>query len=112
MAGEGRFVELKLYSSMCKKNEGYLARVRECADMLQLNYTLEIVKDMEQIRQQGYENVCIIGYCPGCKKIKQFLKVQRNRPPTVPVLTGNGELLFRDIPPTDRALCYKLQKYQ
>ncbi|MCR4883592.1 MAG: hypothetical protein K6A68_08480 [Clostridiales bacterium] len=96
---------------MCKKNEGYLARIRECADSLELNYTLEIVTDMEQIRQQGYENVCTIGYCPGCGKIKQFLKVQKKRPPTVPVLTANGELLFRDIPPTDEALCLKLKRF-
>lgn len=96
---------------MCKKNEGYLARVRECVESLHLSCSLELVQDMEEIRQQGYENVCTIGYCPGCRKIKQFLKVQRKRPPTVPVLTANGELLFRDIPPTDEALRLKLKKY-
>lgn len=86
-------------------------RIREAADLLQLDYTLERITDDQQIAEQGFDRVCFNGYCSGCRQMKQFLSFQKNRAPTLPVLTANGELLFRDIPPTDEALLLKLKRF-
>lgn len=107
-AGE-KFVKLCLYASACARNDFYLQRVEEMSRELGLSCTVEKITAEDAIAAQGFESVCQPSYCPGCRASHAALENQDGF--YLPVLTGNGEPLFWNVPPSDDQLRAVLAQY-
>lgn len=105
-------VELRLYASACARNEFYMERVRQTADALGLDYTLEKVMDEAVHAALGLEESCQMAYCPGCRALRGELSVTEPDARYIPALAADGVLLFWNVPPTDEALRAALTRYQ
>ncbi len=92
-------VEIKLYCSICARNDYYLERIEAAANKLGLEYTLEKVTDEAAWKALGLEEACLFAYCPGCKMMHENTGVRN-----LPALAVNGELQFWGVPATDAQL--------
>ena len=61
-------VKLRLYCSICARNDFYMDRIRAVADGLGLDYTLEKITDDDVIDRMDLLMPCLYAYCPaaGC----------------------------------------------
>ena len=103
-------VKLKLYASICTRNDSYMTQVQECADELGLSYSLEKITDEEEIRSKGFINICFVFMCPGCVRIKS----QTRRPegvPALPVLTANDNIIYQDVPLSKQELLSAVKEH-
>ena len=98
--------EIKLYCSICGRNDYYLERVEDVARDLGLEYTAEKVTEESAWKALGLEEACLFAYCPGCRTMHTDPAI-RNRP----ALEVNGELKFWNIPATDEQLRSCLEQY-
>ena len=60
-------VKLRLYCSICARNDFYMDRIRAVADGLGLDYTLEKITDDDVIDRMDLLMPCLYAYCPGCR---------------------------------------------
>lgn len=104
-------VRLRLYASVCARNDFYLERVRQAADELGLRYTLEKVLDEEVIEAAGLQVACLFAYCPGCRALHAEITADDPTARCTPALEANGDLLFWDVPADDAALRTALARY-
>lgn len=104
-------VHLRLYASICGRNDFYLERIRHIADELGLDYTLEKVLDEEVIEAAGLQVSCLIAYCPGCKALHAEITADDPTARCTPALEADGQLLFWDVPAGDEALRAALAQY-
>lgn len=100
-------IHIKIYASMCGRNDFFLERVRNTAESLGLTYTLEKVTDEAEIEAQGLQISCLYAYCPGCKALHACISGK-----CTPAMTVNGELKCYNVPPDDDALRELLAVYQ
>ena len=91
--------EIKLYCSICGRNDYYLERIEAAARKLGLDYTLEKVTDEAAWKALGLEEACLFAYCPFCKVMFDSLDIWN-----LPAVTVNGDLKFWSIPATDDQL--------
>ena len=63
-------VKLRLYCSICARNDFYMDRIRAVADGLGLDYTLEKITDDDVIDRMDLLMPCLYAYCPGCRVSK------------------------------------------
>ncbi len=103
-------VKLKLYASICTRNDSYVAQVQECADELGLSYSLEKITDEEEIRRKGFINICFVFMCPGCVRIKKQTR-RSEGVPALPVLTANDKIIYQDVPLSKKDLLSALEQY-
>ena len=92
-------VTIKLYCSICARNDYYLERIEAVAKKLKLTYSLEKVTDETAWKALDLEEACLFAYCPGCKSMHTDPQ-KRN----LPALEINGILRFWNIPATDTQL--------
>ena len=64
-------VKLRLYCSICARNDYYMDRIRAAADQLGLDYTLEKVTDDEELNRLDLTVPCLYAYCPGCRILNE-----------------------------------------
>lgn len=92
-------IRIKLYCSICGRNDYYLERVETAANKLGLTYTAEKVTDETVWKSLGLEEACLFAYCPGCRMMHENAQVRN-----LPALEVNGELKFWSVPATDEQL--------
>ena len=92
-------VVIKLYCSICTRNDYYLERIEDVAKKLKLNYTLEKVTDDAAWKALDLEEACLFAYCPGCKTMHTDPQTRN-----LPAMEVNGILRFWNVPATDEAL--------
>lgn len=97
-------VKLRLYCSICARNDYYLERIRAVADGLGLDYTLEKVTDDQVIDQMDLLMPCLYAYCPGCRVLNEQVVSEHPETRCTPALEINGELRFWGVPASDEAL--------
>lgn len=100
-------IDIKIYASMCGRNDFFLERVRNTAEALNLTYTLEKVTDEAEIEAQGLQISCLYAYCPGCKALHSCITEK-----CTPAMSVNGELISYNVPPDDDTLRELLAIYQ
>ena len=64
-------VKLRLYCSICARNDFYMDRIRAVADGLGLDYTLEKITDDDVIDRMDLLIPCLYAYCPGCRVLNE-----------------------------------------
>lgn len=64
-------VKLRLYCSICARNDFYMDRIRAVADGLGLDYTLEKITDDDVIDRMDLLMPCLYAYCPGCRVLNE-----------------------------------------
>ena len=94
-------VKLRLYCSICARNDYYMERIRTIADSLGLNYTLEKITDDGAIDRRGLQVPCMYAYCPGCRITSSQLKEDDPDARCTPALEIDGVLRFWDTPAAD-----------
>ena len=104
-------VHLRLYASVCARNDFYLDRIRDTADALELDYTLEKVLDEDVIEAAGLQVSCLFAYCPGCRALHAEITADDPTARCTPALEADGQLLFWDVPANDAALRAALAQY-
>jgi hypothetical protein len=92
-------VTMKLYCSICGRNDYYLERIETVAKKLNLTYQLEKITDEAAWKALDLEEACLFAYCPGCKTMHTDASVRN-----LPALEINGELRFWNVPATDEQL--------
>ena len=97
-------VRLRLYASICARNDYYIERIRAVADSLGLNYTLEKITDDGAIDRRGLQIPCLYAYCPGSRVTSSQLKEEDPDARCTPALEIDGELRFWDVPASDEDL--------
>jgi len=100
-------VTIKLYCSICGRNDYYIERIKAAAEKLGLQSTVEKVTDEDAWKALGLEEACLFAYCPGCKRMHEDPSVRN-----LPALEINGELKFWSVPATDDQLMTCLAQYQ
>lgn len=104
-------VKLRLYCSICARNDYYLERIEKTADRLGLRCTLEKVTDEAAIDRRGLQIPCMYAYCPGCQVTSEQLREFEPEARCTPALEINGALKFWDVPAGDEALESVLSSY-
>lgn len=100
-------VTIKLYCSICGRNDYYLERVETAAKQLGLDFTAEKVTDEAAWKALDLEEACLFAYCPGCKTM------HADHPGRcLPALEVNGVLKFWSVPATDAQLAQCLAEYR
>lgn len=99
-------VVIKLYCSICGRNDYYLERIETAAKKLGIGYTLEKVTDEDAWKALELEESCLFAYCPGCKTMHTDPEIQN-----LPALEVNGTLRFWGIPATDEQLADCLSEF-
>ena len=97
-------VRLRLYASICARNDYYIERIRAVADSLGLNYTLQKITDDGAIDRRGLQIPCLYAYCPGCRVTSSQLKEEDPVARCTPALEINGTLRFWGVPASGEAL--------
>ena len=97
-------VHLRLYASVCARNDFYLDRIRDTADALELDYTLEKVLDEDVIEAAGLQVSCLFAYCPGCRALHAEITADDPSARCTPALEANGPQVFGGAPGGDGAL--------
>jgi hypothetical protein len=102
-------VIIKILGSPCAVSDQYMEYVREIADAIKLNYTIEKIEDEIIIQGYGVQIACLLGYCPGCSSMaKENPGVKQ-----VPSMVVNEELVFHSgFPGDDIIKSVFLQKSQ
>ena len=103
--------EIKLYCSICGRNDYYLERIEAAARKLGLDYTLEKVLDEDVIEAAGLQVSCLFAYCPGCRALHAEITADDPTARCTPALEADGHLLFWDVPAADDALRAALAQY-
>lgn len=104
-------VHLRLYASVCARNDFYLERIRQAAGELGLAYTLEKVLDEDVIEAAGLQVSCLFAYCPGCRALHAEITADDPTARCTPALEADGRLLFWDVPADDASLRAALAQY-
>lgn len=91
--------EIKLYCSICGRNDYYLERIEQAAAAVGLPCRIEKVTEESQWKTLGLEEACLFAYCPGCKAMHEDPNIRY-----LPALSVNGELKFWSLPATDEQL--------
>ena len=97
-------VKLRLYCSICARNDYHMDRIRAAADQLGLDYTLEKVTDDEELNRLDLTVPCLYAYCPGCRILNEQVLSDEPEARCTPALEINGELRFWGVPASDEAL--------
>ena len=97
-------VKLRLYCSICARNDYYMERIRAIADQLGLDYTLEKVTDDRELERLGLTVPCLYAYCPGCRILNEQVLNDEPEARCTPALEIGGELRFWGVPASDDAL--------
>lgn len=105
-------VRLRLYASICGRNDFYLERIQQAADEMGLDYSLEKVLDEDVIEAAGLQVSCLFAYCPGCKALHAEITADDPSARCTPALEADGELLFWDVPADDASLRAALARYR
>lgn len=92
-------VTIKLYCSICGRNDYYLERIENIAKKRKLDCQIEKVTDEAAWKALNLEEACLFAYCPGCKGMHTDAAVRN-----LPALEINGELRFWSVPATDEQL--------
>ena len=90
-------VKLRLYCSICARNDFYMDRIRAVADGLGLDYTLEKITDDDVIDRMDLLMPCLYAYCPGCRVLNEQVTSEHPETLCTPALEINGTLRFRDV---------------
>ena len=97
-------IRLRLYASICGRNDFYMDRIRQTADRLALDYTLEKITDEASAEAAGLQEACLFAYCPGCRALHAQTAAEDPAARFLPALEADGKLLFWNIPADDDAL--------
>ena len=97
-------VKLRLYCSICARNDFYMDRIRAVADGLGLDYTLEKITDDDVIDRMDLLIPCLYAYCPGCRVLNEQVTSEHPETLCTPALEINGTLRFWGVPASDDAL--------
>jgi len=100
-------VNIKLYCSICGRNDYYIERIEAVAKQLGLDCTVEKVTDEAAWKALDLEESCLFAYCPGCKRMHEDPSVRN-----LPALELDGELKFWSVPATDEQLTACLAQYR
>lgn len=100
-------VTIKLYCSICGRNDYYLERIENAAKKLGLDFTAEKVTDEAAWKALDLEEACLFAYCPGCKTMHTDPGVRN-----LPALEVNGTLRFWSVPATDEQLADCLAEFR
>ena len=96
-------VKLRLYCSICARNDFYMDRIRAVADGLGLDYTLEKITDDDVIDRMDLLMPCLYAYCPGCRVLNEQVTSEHPETLCTPALEINGTLRFWGVPASDDA---------
>ena len=96
--------KLRLYCSICARNDYYMDRIRAVADQLGLDYTLEKVTDDREIERLDLTVPCLYAYCPGCRILNEQVLGDEPEARCTPALEINWTLRFWGVPASDEAL--------
>ena len=97
-------VKLRLYCSICARNDFYMDRIRAVADGLGLDYTLEKITDDDVIDRMDLLMPFLYAYCPGCRVLNEQVTSEHPETLCTPALEINGTLRFWGVPASDDAL--------
>ena len=100
-------VTIKLYCSVCGRNDYYLERVETAAKKLGLDFTAEKITDETAWKALDLEEACLFAYCPGCKTMHTDPNIRN-----LPALEVNGALKFWSVPATDEQLTDCLAEFR
>ena len=89
-------VKLRLYCSICARNDFYMDRIRAVADGLGLDYTLEKITDDDVIDRMDL-------LIP-CRVLNEQVTSEHPETLCTPALEINGTLRFWGVPASDDAL--------
>ena len=105
-------IRVKLYTSLCPRNDYYFNNLNKMLASSGLEYTLERVTDESEIDAQGLEIACMYNYCPGCKTTHKNLCENESDYRCVPAIAINGEIVFSCWMPEEAELAEILKKYR
>ena len=97
-------IHLRLYASICGRNDFYMDRIRQTADSLGLRYTLEKITDETSMEAAGLQEACLFAYCPVCRALHAQTAADDPTARCLPALEADGTLLFWNVPADDDAL--------
>ena len=89
-------VKLRLYCSICARNDFYMDRIRAVADGLGLDYTLEKITDDDVIDRMDL--------LMPCRVLNEQVTSEHPETLCTPALEINGTLRFWGVPASDDAL--------
>lgn len=81
-------IDIKILGSLCATSDYYFDLVKDIAEVLNLNYTIEKIIDSEVMSKYSVAIGCLYGYCPGCN----FVNTDDVGEKYTPALVINGEL--------------------
>ena len=103
---------VKLYTSLCPRNEYYLESLDKMLRSSCLEYTLERVTDETEIDALGLDIACLYNYCPGCKTMHKSLQENDGDYRCVPAIYINGKMVFCGWMPEAQELEESLKEYR
>ena len=95
-------VKLRLYCSICARNDYYMDRIRAAADQLGLDYTLEKVTDDEELNRLDLTVPCLYAYCPGCRILNEQVLSDEPEARCTPRWRSMGSFASGAFPPATR----------
>ena len=105
-------IRVKLYTSLCPRNDYYFDSLNKALRTSGLEYTLERVTDEEEIDALGLDIACMYNYCPGCKTTHKDLGCNGEDYRCVPAIYIDGELVFWGWMPEQEDLADMLDRYR
>ena len=105
-------IRVKLYTSLCPRNDYYFDSLNKALRTSGLEYTLERVTDEEEIDALGLDIACMYNYCPGCKTTHEKLQNSGEEYHCVPAIYINGKQVFCGWMPEEDELDWILKEYR
>ena len=105
-------IRVKLYTSLCPRNDYYFETLDKMLQSSGLAYTLERVTDETEIDAEGLDIACMYNYCPGCKTMHKGLQENGGDYRCVPAIYIDGKMVFCGWMPTEAELDGILAAYR
>lgn len=100
-------MDIKILGSLCATTDYYFDLVKEIAEELNLNYTIEKIIEPEIMSKYSVTIGCLFGYCPGCNFVNKNDVEEKH----TPALVINGELRVHSCFPEMKIFRGILSKY-
>lgn len=105
-------IAVKLYTSLCPRNDYYFDSLNKMLRASGMEYTLERVTDETEIDALGLDIACLYNYCPGCKTMHKNLQENGEDYRCVPAIYINGKMVFCGWMPEEEELDQILKEYR